>query len=319
MVIDAYSHIIPPKYAAALEKLAASGKISAFNSLYSGEFHVKGMVNLEERFKLMDKIPGIRNVVSVTGPFLENVVGPADAIDLARLANDELAEIVARYPERFAAGLAFLPLNDIDATLIEIDRSIKDLKLRGIEIGTDVAGKPLDSPEFMPIYEKMEQYDLPIYIHPSKNNFFPDYPGETGSKYNLFGAIGWPHATSLAMLRLSCSGVLEKYPKLKFVTHHAGGTVPHLAKRIEGTDRHQLPKTTTDYLRLFYNDTAVQGNIPNLNTAVSFFGTGHILFGTDFPFGNEVESLHAIENWDIPAAQKKQILEDNAKVLLHLE
>lgn len=317
MVIDAFTHIIPPKYSLAIEKMAGAGKIPSFGSL-SGEFHVPGMIDVEDRFKLMDKTPGVRDVVTVTGPFLETIVGPADATELAKIANDEVAEIVARYPDRFAAGMAILPLNDIESSLREIDRSIKELKLRGIEIGTDVNGKPLDSPDLMPIYERMERYDFPIYIHPSKNFLFPEYPGEKESKYNLFGSIGWPHATSMAMLRLAHGGVLEKYPKLKFITHHAGGTVPHLAKRIEGSDRHALPKPILDYLRMFYNDTAVQGNIPNLNTALAFFGADHLLFGTDFPFGNAIDALRTIEGWEIPAVEKKKILEDNAKLLLHL-
>jgi aminocarboxymuconate-semialdehyde decarboxylase len=164
----------------------------------------------------------------------------------------------------------------------------------------------------------MEQYDFPIYIHPSKNFLFPEYPGEKESKYNLFMSIGWPYATSMAMLRLAHGGVLEKYPKLKFITHHAGGTVSHLAKRIEGLDRHNLPKSILNYLQLFYTDTAVQGNIPNLNTARAFFGADHLLFGTDFPFGNAIDALPSIEEWNIPAVEKKNILENNAKSVLRL-
>lgn len=319
MVIDAYSHIIPPGYSAALEKMIGENKIAPLNALYAGEFRVAGMINVEERFKLMDEVPGVRGVISVTGPFLENIAGPTEAIALARIANDEVAELVARYPDRFIAGLAFLPCNDIESTLREIDRSIKELDLRGIEIGTDINGKPLDSPEFWPIYQKMEQYDLPVFIHPSKNLLFPDYPDETGSKYNISGTIGWPHATSMAMLRLAHSGVLEKYPGIKFVTHHAGGTIPHLAKRIEGAGRHALPKPLTDYLRLFYNDTAVQGNIPNLMSARAFFGAEHLLFGTDFPFGNIANTLSSIKEMDIPAVEKEKILEGNVKTLLHIE
>ncbi|MFC2043945.1 amidohydrolase family protein [Chloroflexota bacterium] len=320
MVIDVFCHIIPPRYSTTLEKMATTGKIPPFDNLFLREIQIPGMVDVEARFRLMDNHPEVREVISVTGPFLENVAKPNDAIDLARLVNDEVAELIAKYPDRFIAGVAFLPYNDIEATLREIDRAIKELKLRGIEIGTDVNGKPLDSPEFSPIYKKMEQYNLPVFLHPSKNRLYPDYPEETESKYNLFTNICWPHATSMAMLRLVHSGVLEKHPKLKFITHHAGGTVPYLAKRIEGSDQHKLPKPILDYLRLFYTDTAVQGNTPNLMCARAFFGADHLLFGTDFPFGNQnvMKTLRSIEEMDTPSAEKKGVLEDNARSLLHL-
>jgi aminocarboxymuconate-semialdehyde decarboxylase len=123
----------------------------------------------------------------------------------------------------------------------------------------------------------------------------------------------------MAMLRLVHGGILEKYPKLKFITHHAGGTVPFLAKRIEFGDPHNLPKPLLDYLRLFYNDTAVQGNTPNLMCAYAFFGAEHLLFGTDFPFNsNQIRAvtIQSVEEMDIPASEKKKILEDNARILL---
>jgi aminocarboxymuconate-semialdehyde decarboxylase len=320
MVIDVFCHIIPPRYLTALENTAAAGKIPPLSDVFLMELQVPAISDVAARFKLMDNYPEVREVLTITGPFLEAMAKPEDAVTLAKLVNDEIAELVAKYPDRFAAGVAFLPYNDMEATLGEIDRTIKELKLRGIEIGTDVNGKPLDSPEFMPIYEKMERYNLPIFIHPSKNSFAPDYPGET-PKYNLFGTLGWPHSTSMAMMRLVHSGVLEKYPGLKFITHHAGGTVPYLAKRIELGDPHQLPKSLLDYLRLFYNDTAVQGNIPNLMCAHAFFGADHLLFGTDFPFGDNqivAVTLRSVEEMSIPSNEKKKILEDNARKLLLL-
>jgi predicted TIM-barrel fold metal-dependent hydrolase len=320
MTIDIFTHIMPAKYVAALEKMSATGKIPTLKPGALDEARVPGMMDIEVRLKLRDNYPDIKEVLSLTGPFLETVAGPEVSPELARIANDEVAEIVARYPERFITGTATLPLNNLEATLQEIDRAVKVLKLRGIQIGTDVNGKPLDLPEFMPIYEKMEKYSLPIFIHPSKNQLFPDYPGESESKYGLFGSIGWPHSTSMAMLRLAHSGVLEKYPKLKFVTHHAGGTIPFLAKRAEGSDKHALPKTVGEYLRRFYNDTAVGGNTSNLMCAYAFFGDRHLAFGTDFPFGagRTKVVLQSIEEMTIAEAEKKNILENNARKILGL-
>lgn len=285
------------------------------------EAHVPGMSDVEARIQLKSEYADIKEVLALTGPFLETMAGPEHGPELAMIANDEVAEAVAKYPEKFITGVAFLPLNNIEASLREIDRAVTDLKLRGIQIGTDVDGKPLDLPEYMPIWAKMEQYNLPIFIHPSKNYLAPDYPGEGESRYGLFGAVGWPHSTTMAMLRLAYGGVLEKYPKLKFVTHHAGGTVPYLAKRIEGSDKGTLPKPIKEYLKLFYNDTAVGGNVANLMCAYAFFGGEHLAFATDFPFGLKRIGavLNSIEEMDITASEKELILEGNARKILNLD
>lgn len=320
MIFDIFTHIIPAKYVMVLEKAAASGKIPAISTLAKREWSVPGMANVTDRFKIKTDFLEIREVLSLSGPFLETFAGEDYAPELAKVANNEVAETVTKYPELFTAGTGILPLNNLEASLREIDRCIKELKLRGIQIGTDVNGKPLDSPELMPIYQKMEQYDLPIFIHPSKNYLVPEYPGDTESKYETFSMVGWPHSTTLAMLRLSFSGVLEKYPKLKFIAHHAGGTVPYLAKRIEGSDRSILPMPVGEYLRRFYGDTAVQGNTANLMCAHAFFGARHLCFGTDFPFGaNRLGvALHSVEEMAIPSSEKKMILEGNARELLRL-
>ncbi|MFC1984289.1 amidohydrolase family protein [Chloroflexota bacterium] len=321
MVIDIFTHIVPTRYVAALEKASAAGKLPRYTSDTLWEARVVGMSDVEARIKVKSEYADIKEVISLTGPFLETMAGPEHSPELAMIANDEVAEVIAKHPEIFIAGVAILPLNNIEASLQEIDRAIKDLKLRGIEIGTDVDGKPLDLPEFMPIWERMAQYNMPIFLHPSKNYLVPDYPGEGESKYRLFQAVGWPHSTTMAMLRLVYGGVLEKYPELKFVTHHAGGTIPYLAKRIEGGDRAIMPKPIIEYLKLFYNDTAVRGSTANLMCAHTFFGADHLAFATDFPFGLKHigATLRSVEEMNIPEGEKDMILEGNARKILGLD
>jgi predicted TIM-barrel fold metal-dependent hydrolase len=324
-MIDIFTHIQPKKYLETLEKKII-GRLPLSESPVTVTEQIPVITDIKSRLELMEQFPEMMQVLTMAGPPLERIVNPEDAIELAKIANDEMAEIVARYPDRFAAAIACLPFNNIDATLSEIDRTIKDLHFRGIEICTDINGRPLDSPELMPIYEKMEKYDLPIFIHPAKERTIPDYEGEQGSKYNLASTLGWPHATSMAMMRLACDGVLERYPKIKFVTHHAGGTIPYLAKRISGNDRRnpKLPNTITNYLRLFYYDTAVLGNISGLMCALDFCGADHMVFGTDFPFGSEMgvkfirEAIRSIGEMDITDAERKGIFEGNARRILHL-
>jgi len=207
----------------------------------------------------------------LTNALFSMVLSEPKTADFAKIANDEMAELVYKYPDRFATAIACLPLNNIDATLKEIDRAINDLHFKGIELWTPVNGKPLDVPEFLPIYEKMSQYDLPILIHPTRESQVADYSSETESKYIAFKIFGWPYDTTMAMTRLVFSGVLQKYPNLKFITHHCGAMVPYFAERIieqcnyaemctgelhtQGLNSHPI-----EYFRMFYNDTALYGS-----------------------------------------------------------
>jgi predicted TIM-barrel fold metal-dependent hydrolase len=174
----------------------------------------------------MDKTEGLMQVLTVSLPPLETIPDKKKALALARLANDEMAELVLKYPDRFAAAIACLPMNDIDAALIEVDRTIKDLKFRGVQVFTPVNDKPLDSPEFFPLYQKMTEYNLPILIHPHRDTDYADYRTEKESQYSLNTLFGWIYETSTAMIRLTYSGVMEKYPGLKIITHHAGAMIP---------------------------------------------------------------------------------------------
>jgi predicted TIM-barrel fold metal-dependent hydrolase len=319
MMIDIFTHILPATYLKALEKLSAIGKVSPAQVENLRRWNPV-IIDVNLRLKMMDEFPDMVQVLTLLGPPIEAMVKTEEAVDLAKIANDEMAEWVAKYPDRFAAAAA-LPMNDMEAALNEVDRAINDLKLRGVQIFTSINDKPLDSPEFLPFYQKMAQYDLPIWIHPLKDIAEPDYPGEQGSKYALAAIIGWPHATAMAMMRLAASGVLEKYPKLKFITHHDGGTVPYLAGRIQNSPFKygNLKRTIIDSLRLFYNDTAVQGNIPNLMCAYAFCGADHMLLGTDFPMVPPdlvKETIRSINEMTITDSEKRKIFEENARQIL---
>jgi len=333
MIIDVFCHILTPKYLEGRNKKALNGWSATKGAAYVRA--VPTLFDLDTRFRIMDKYPDLLQVLTIASPAVETMTKPKDSIELARIANDEMAELVMKYPERFAAAIACLPLNDIDATLNEIDRAIRELRFRGIHVCTDINGKPLDSPEFMPIYEKMAAYDLPILIHPKREATQPDYEDEGESKYLIWTRLGWPHATSMAMMRLACSGVLEKHPTLKFITHHAGGTVPYLITRIGCLDEFNemrmgyryeqlLTRKIVNYLRMFYNDTAVYGHTPTLMCAHAFCGAEHMLFATDMPFDSQAgyrlvrETIRSVEEMDIPDSEKKMIFEENARDLLRL-
>jgi predicted TIM-barrel fold metal-dependent hydrolase len=331
MKIDVFNHIIPPKYKEAMFKKMPSDAytrrlIEAFPSL----------TDLEVRFRIIDKYDGFLQVITTGAPPVEDIVEPKDAVELARIANDEMAELVLKYPDKFPAAVAAVPMNDMDAALDEVDRAITELGFRGIQIHSDINGKPLDSPEFLPLFEKMAQYNLPILLHPEiRTNQVPDYPNETESYHMIHILFGWPYRTTVAMTRLAMSGIFEQFPGLKIITHHCGAMVPFFEQRINvGYMSHLmrmgfkhgsiLTKRPIEYFRMFYGDTALYGSSPGLMCGYAFFGAGHILFATDMPYDPQLgdiyirETIRAVEQMDISDLEKKKIFEDNAKELMRL-
>jgi predicted TIM-barrel fold metal-dependent hydrolase len=183
----------------------------------------------------------------------------------------------------------------------------------------------------------MAAYDLPILLHPRRTNTTPDYTGESTSKFLVYTNFGWPFETSKAMARLAFGGVLERFPALKIITHHAGGLVPFFHKRIElawdfneqlmGYQRDGAPPgiSPLEVYRRFYCDTAIQGNPAALMCARDFFGTDHMVFATDTPYDNEFgarvyrETIPAVAAMPIPEEDRQKIFEDNARRLFRLE
>ncbi len=333
MIIDAYSHVLTPKYLEALKKAAPK----VFDLEWTPTT-APALWDLDLRFRIMDNYPGLVQVISNCAPVVGEITDAKTATQLARLANDEMADLVAKYPDRFAGAIANLPFNDMEAALEEADRAIKELKFRGVQIYTTLNGCPLDHPKFMPLYEKMCQYNLPIWLHPRRDGegSMPHYSTEKESKYYLHGMFGWPYETAVAMGRLVFSGTLEKYPDLKLITHHSGSMVSIFEDRIttewnlyEMLPRAKSPFTTllrrqpVDYFRTFYADTALK-SLPSLMATYSFFGAEHIVFGVDVPFDREFGNwslritLDNIAKMDIPDSDKKKILEGNARKLLRL-
>lgn len=324
LLIDVYSHITPPKYKDLLNK--------TLPNLFG--FPDPSLWDMEYRFKLMDHFEGLVQVLTVSLPSLDKVPDIDKAKDLAKCANDEMAALINKYPERFVAAAASLPLNDIDASLEEIDRAINDLRFRGIQINTPINDKPLDSPEFMPLFEKMHEYDLPILIHPQREPSYADYKTLPVSKYFISSLFGWPYETTTAMAHIVCGGLFEKFPDLKIITHHCGAMVPYMEERIKCFydlwemllgNKLGLKKAPIEYFKMFYNDTAIYGNTNALMCAHGFCGADHLLFGADFPLGdnnhgyrNYRQTINAIDQMDISETEKKQIFEDNARKLLRL-
>jgi len=302
MKIDIFSHILPEKFLSIYRKKAPAIEEQI-------EVRVVHVGDLQTRFRLMNRCPDVLQVLTVANVPLEKFVSPKDAVELARIANDELADLVIKYPDKFYAGVACLPMNDMDATLLEVDRAVTQLRLKGVQIFSRVKGEPLDTPKFRPLYKKMAEYDLPIWIHPTTSETLDD---DTG-------IFSWPFETTSAMLHLVKSGVFQEFPNIKFIIHHAGAMVPFFAERIRWIMA-RIPHNIHEHFRKFYVDTAVYGNTSALMCAYDYYGPDHMFFGTDAPLGPKMveDTIASIERMTIPESDKEKILKKNAVDLLKL-
>jgi len=334
MKIDIFPHIFPkPFYERMMQSTTGAGFMQK---------RVRGipvLVDLDLRFRFMDQFPEYVQVLTLAAPPMEAIGDPKSSPELARIANDGMAELVAKHPDRFPAFVASLPMNNMDACLQEVDRVITKLGARGVQIFSNVNGRPLDQPEFRPLFEKMAQYDLPLWLHPTRQSGFTDYPVEKKSRYEMWWVFGWPYETSVAMGRLVFSGIFDAFPGLKIITHHLGAMIPYFEGRIgPGLDQlgartseedkelvtHQLKRRPLDYFRMFYGDSATFGATAPLECGLAFFGLDRVLFGTDMPFDPEKgtmfirETIRAVESITIAPADREKIYEGNARRLLKL-
>jgi len=315
MKIDIYAHILPRNYLALY-----SQKNKAV--LQTTDARNQGVTDINMRLRLMDRYPDVLQVVSISQPALESLVTGKDAVELARIANDELAELLVKYPDKFIGAVACLPMNDIDAALAEADRAIMQLGFKGVQIYSTVNGDTLDHPKFKPLYEKMARYDLPIWLHPCTNEKVAQSGGALRAIFN------WPFETASAMMCLVSSGIFIDYPGIKFITHHCGSMIPYFEQRIKwlmpellGGPGHRV-HNPEEHFRKFYNDTALYGSTPGLMCGYAFFGADHLLLGTDAPlgpkFGLTSETIASIERMNIPDIDKEKIFTQNAVKLLKL-
>ena len=324
--IDIFCHIIPAKYKEALLKKASRPSYYLDNTKA-----LPALSDLDIRFKVMDKYEGYRQVLSIGAPPVELIASPKEAVDLARMGNDEMAELLNKYPDRFVAAMAGLPMNDVDASIRETERAFKELKFKGVQIYSSINRKPLDRPEFLGIYEKLSQYDLPLFLHPVRDKDVPDYPDEKLAKYSAYIQFGWPYETTMAMSRLVLSGIMEKYSNLKVIVHHCGAMLPFFARRAllggsEPGEVMNLTKPPLEYYKKFYGDTVLGGNTPALMCGYAFFGADHMVFGSDYPYPGGVarsdivlgEVIKSVEGMNIIEKDKVKIFSENTRQLLKL-
>jgi len=329
MIIDIYTHILPDTFFREMSRV--SPKLENIGARLRG---VKKLFDLDLRFAEMDTLGDYRQVISLPNPPLEEIAQGETAAQLARVANDAMAELCARHPQRFPAFVAAVSLDEVDAALKETDRAITQLGARGIQIFTNIAGHPLDEERFEPVFTAMAAHDLPIWLHPARSAAVPDYASEEKSRFEMWWCFGWPYETSVAMARLVFSGVFDRHPGLKIVTHHlGGGMIPFfdgrigagmevLGSRTSDEDYSQVLKSLKrphlDYFREFYADTALFGAGNGLICGLDFFGADRLVFSTDAPLGPIAKTIAAIDALDLDPQARKKIVSGNAAKLMRM-
>ena len=335
MKIDIFNHIFPKPYFDRMIEVAPKGK-----DMHKRVRNIPSIVDLNERFRMMDLFGEYVQVICLAAPPIEVFGPPPISTEMARLANEGMAELVHKYPNRFAGFVASLPMNDPDGLLKEAERAIKDLGAVGVQVFTNVLGRPLTRPETIPLFDLMAKLDRPIWIHPARGADFSDYKEEPKSHYEIWFVFGWPYETSVAMAHLVFSGLFDRLPNIKIITHHLGGMIPYFEGRV-GSSWDQLGTRTSDedytlllrrlkkrpldYFHLFYADTALFGAKNATVCGLKFFGPERVLFGSDMPFDPEKGTAYIrwtteiIDGLEISPAERQAIYGGNARRLLGLK
>lgn len=330
-MIDAFCHILTAGY---VERACAIAERGA--TMLERARSNPTMVDLADRFRIMDRFPGYRQLISLASPPTESFAGPAAARELIELANDELAELVRTHPDRFAGFVAALPLVDPEAACEEARRAFEQLGAGGVQMFTNVGGRALDAPDLLALLDALGEMGCPVWLHPARNMHVADYAGEEVSRYEIWWTVGWPLETTLAMLRLAHAGLFERRPEMVIVTHHAGGLTPMVAGRIENggmpggrtpeayrwAAQSALSEAPAVAVRRFYGDTATFGSAAEIACGLEFFGVEHMLFATDMPFGpgrGEAlirDTLAAVDSLGLTAQAREAVLSGNLRRIM---
>ena len=276
MVIDVHAHYYPTRYLEYIGRPELPPSAAA----------ALGAQTMDERLALLDRVGVDTQVLSASQaqPYLPEARRAAEA---ARMLNDLYLALCQEHPRRFLS-FAALPLPHVDESLAEIARITSIFSVVGVTIGCSVAGRQLDDPVFDPVYDELDRLGAVVFLHPVGQESTPWLAGR-----NLAWLVGAPFEDTVAALRLVLADVPQRYPDIRFIVPHLGGTLPFLMSRVTRKSSDEVAQG----LRSMYCDT-VSGSSDALKCACDLFGPGHLLFGTDYPYCEEREFARHLDYLD---------------------
>jgi 6-methylsalicylate decarboxylase len=276
MRIDVHAHVWTDDY---LDLLEGYGRTDTATQRGLGAG--LGGKEIESRFALMDSA-GVTHQVISAPPQSPHFADPAHALRAARFVNDQYAEVLRRWPERFLA-FASLPLPHVDLALEEMNRALDDLGMAGVCVTTSVLGRSVADPEFDLLYGELDRRGTVLYIHPAGCGA----GSPLISQHRLTWSIGAPIEDTVAIMGLILAGVPSRFPRMRILASHLGGAMPMLLQRADNQVDWEAPDTpekpSLAARRLWY-DSVGHGHVPALRAAVQSFGADRIVLGTDFPY-----------------------------------
>lgn len=320
--LDVHSHMLPENSIRELSgEILPIGNGELYNIKVLGKSvapMTKGFFDLTARKIEIEKMGVDGQIISPTHHLFQYSADPAAAEKSARIQNNGISVVCKEEPDRFF-GNATLPLQDPKAAVREMERSYSDLGMKGIEIGTNIAGKNLDDESLFPVYEKAQELDMPIFIHPN------DFLGKDRlAKYYMGIVVGTLAETTVAVTSVLFGGVIGKFPKLNMIFCHGGGAIPYQVGRLQHavSIRDELKGSNVDVerdLKNIFFDTVVFDD-QSLEYLVKKTGDENVLLGTDYPFnmGNWNSALNVEAHPTVDRKSKNRIFLDNAKKLYHL-
>jgi len=343
--IDSYAHFGPLDYITLLEQL--NSPIPPPNSQRPIIQPIQSMWDVNARLKMMDDC-GIDVSILVPQPFIETAANvykdPVLALQAAQFINNKIAGIVAQHPDRFK-GVALLPTNLPSSSsnqaimIAEFVRAVGNGAVGACFIVSPTA-KPPDHPDYLQLYAKAVDLNVPLWIHPSRPLIYPDYTSDVPplSKYYLFLLLDWLLDSSVAMARIVFANVFGLYTNVKIIIHHKGALVPLFQNRLTYDLYDEIglatgiPSTVSkpylDHFKNFYVDTVFSGNASFeteiVQIAYDFFGPDHILFGTDAAFSTNdgrtgtLNARYSVEDLQVPNKDVRNIFSNNIlKIIPH--
>lgn len=285
------------------------------------------LIDTDRRLEEMDRAGVELAVLSLASNGIQDVFEAPAAVDLAREANDALAQIVAARPDRYR-GFAALPMQDVEAAAAELERAVATHGFRGALVnGYSALGRPengiyYDDPRYDPLWERFVALDVPFYLHP--RNPLPDQRRIYAGREQLLGPT-WAFAAETAVhaLRMILGGVFDRHPRLTVVLGHLGEFLPFAIRRLEQrlsrrTDV-ELARPASAYLQEnFYLTTSGNYHTPSLIGILLELGSDRLLFAADYPFEELQDGARWMDEVPISDADRRKIASENARSLLRL-